>query len=233
MNSTLCCILLFSAFLTAIHAKDSFPAYAELTTNSGVTYSNVKVLSVAPDGAVIMHSNGGCHIDVKDLPLKISQELKIQEGEAAEQYRAQRKATQQAHLTDDLKDEERAARKKQRALVAKIITDQEQQLSTPARVKILYKIKDGYLAQLSHGVLTQTTVITTNAFGTERELPGGKKWIYPELYDCCMVLVTSDATLLLGSIFKAKILLEGSKFHTLESGNHQQLHWYRIIEIAK
>lgn len=53
-------------------------------------------MSIAPDGIVVMHRDGGCRIDVKELPQPTRKDLKIDTGEAAEKFRSQRKSAQKA-----------------------------------------------------------------------------------------------------------------------------------------
>ncbi|PQJ27407.1 hypothetical protein [Rubritalea profundi] len=170
--------LIFSSLLIGAKIQaEGGKIYPLLKTHSGQQFSEVKVLQVEPDSITIMHKDGGCRLKVEDLPTALQQELGISYNDSAITYREKRNsersvAQKSAQIAHDI-----AARKRQRAMISRIVEQQEQELSQVTKVKVVKKHADGYLCKVVSPITIDVTQQITTTLGGRKTIVVGKKTV--------------------------------------------------------
>jgi hypothetical protein len=223
--------LIFSSVLigSKIHAEDA-KIYPLLKTQSGQQFSEVRVLKVEPDSITIMHKDGGCRLKVEDLPTTLQQELGISYNDSAITYRKKRDsersvAQKSAQLAHNV-----AARKRQRAMISRIVEQQEQELSQVAKVKVVEKHADGYLCKVVYPITIDVTQQITTTLGAKKTIIVGKKTIYPKEFEAELIYLISQKKLGRGREYAVRILHEEPYSYTPESGYTAHIQRYKVIK---
>ena len=181
--------LIFSSiFIGASSPAGDSEIYPKLTTQSGRHFLEVKVLKIEPDSITIMHKEGGCRLKVEDISPSFQDKLGIRLDDAAIAYRKQRLSKQSVALTKALQAQEQEARKRQRAMISRIIEQQEREFSQDAKVKIVEKHADGYLCKVVYPVTVDVTKQVTTTLGARKTIVVGKKTIYPRDFQAELIL---------------------------------------------
>ncbi|MFC4995417.1 hypothetical protein [Rubritalea tangerina] len=203
--------------------------FDSLTTRAGKIFQSVKILKLEADGITIMHRDGGCRILVEDLPPNIQKQLGISDNEAAQTLRAQRSQTQK-HLAEKQRQaHELAARKKQRAMIAKLVAQQEWEYSKEAKVTVLKKHEKGYICQAVHPVLVDVTKQVTTTLGGKKTIVVGKKRIFPDHKLSPKIFLLSEKRLSPGRAYELRILHEEPYVYSHPDGTTQHIEQYRSI----
>ena len=174
-------LLLYCSLLIGATARaEDSKIYPKLMTHSGKQFSDVKVLKVEPDSITIMHQNGGCRLKVEDLPTTLQKELGIAYNDSAIAYRKKHNDERSAALKTAQLAHEAEARKRQRAMISRIIEQQEQELSQKAKVKVVEKHADGYLCKVVYPITIDVTKQITTTLGAKKTIIVGKKTFFPK-----------------------------------------------------
>lgn len=222
--------LLFSSVLigSKIHAEDA-KIYPQLKTHSGQQFSEVKVLKVEPDSITIMHKDGGCRLKVEDLPTTLQQELGITYNDSAIAYREKRNSKRSAAKKSAQRAYEAEARKRQRAMISRIVEQQEQELSQVAKVKVVEKHADGYLCKVAYPITIDVTQQITTTLGGKKTIVTGKKTIYPKEFEAELIYLISEKPLGRGREYVLRILHEAPYSYTPDSGFTAYIQRYKVI----
>ena len=124
-----------------------------------------------------MHKNGGCRLPIEDLPMPFQQQLGISFDDAARNYREERQVKQSIAQEAALKAQEEEARKRQRAMISRIVEQQEQELSQVTKVKVAKKHADGYLCKVVSPITIDVTQQITTTLGGRKTIVVGKKTV--------------------------------------------------------
>lgn len=222
--------ILFSITLMATSSPaDKAEVYPKLTTQSGRQFLEVSVLEIEPDRITIMHKNGGCRLPIEDLPMPFQQQLGISFDDAARNYREERHVKQSIAQEAALKAQEEEARKRQRAMISRIVEQQEKELSQDAKVKVIEKHADGYLCKVVYPITVDVTKLVTSTLGAKKTIIVGKKTIYPSDFEAALIYLISEKSLGSGREYPLRILHDQAYSYIDKFGDACHIQQFKAI----
>ncbi len=222
--------LMFSSiFIGASSPAEDSEVYPKLTTQSGRHFLEVKVLKIEPDSITIMHKEGGCRLKTEDLSPSFQKKLGISFDDAARAYRERRLSKQSAVQKNALQAQQKEARKRQRAMISRIIEQQELELSQDAKVKVVEKHADGYLCKVVYPITIDVTKQVTTTLGARKIIVVGKKTIYPNDFEAELIYLLSEKPLSNGREYPLRILHDQPYSYTNKLGDSSHIQMFKVI----
>ncbi|WP_347440877.1 hypothetical protein [Rubritalea sp.] len=218
-----------SISIGTLWAVEDTVTLAKLTTQCGRLFIEVKVLKVEPDSITIMHKDGGCRLKIEDLPLTFQKKLGMSLDDAAKAYRKERQSKQLAVQKKQLKAQEEQARRRQRAMIARIVEQQEQEFSQDAKIKVIEKHSDGYLCQVVYPMTVDITKQVTSTLGSTKTSVVGKKTIYPSKFEADLIYLVSEKRLKSGREYPLRILHVDPYCYSNKAGYTRHIEKYKVI----